>query len=166
MIRIIPKNTKVKVQFYRGIGIYDVILGIIALGFLALTITSNLPNKYTWSLIILIIVAPMYIPLGDVKLYQALGYAFKFGVARKTFSKTKNGSSHISAIIPYSKIKDDMIIGKDNIYTGVIEVTPIEFNPFLYSYQILSHQNPYRMNTLRKWPIPYYLISLLPNLYF
>ena len=52
MIRIIPKNTKVKVQFYRGIGIYDVILGIIALGFLALTITSNLPNKYTWSLII------------------------------------------------------------------------------------------------------------------
>lgn len=127
-MRIIPKNTKVKVQFYKGIGIYDVVLGIIALGFLALTITSNLPNKYTWSLIILIIVAPMYIPLGDVKLYQALGYAFKFAVAKKSFSKSKQGSSHISAIIPYSKIKDDMIIGKDNLYTGVIEVTPIEFN--------------------------------------
>ena len=46
-MRIIPKNTKVKMQFYKGIGMYDVILGVIALAFIALTATSNLPNKYT-----------------------------------------------------------------------------------------------------------------------
>ena len=43
-MRIIPKRTKVKVQFYKGIGIYDVIIGVIALAFLALAVTSNLPN--------------------------------------------------------------------------------------------------------------------------
>jgi len=127
-MRIIPKNTKVKMQFYKGIGIYDVILGVIALAFIALTATSNLPNKYTIAIGILILVAPLYIPIGDIKLYQALGYGFKFLVARKTFSKEKKGNSHISTIIPYSTIKDDCIVQKDNSYTGVIEVTPIEFN--------------------------------------
>lgn len=127
-MRIIPKNTKVKLQFYKGIGIYDVILGVIALAFIALAVTSNLPNKYVIALVILIVVAPMFIPLGDIKLYQALGYGIKFAVARKTFSKTTKGNGHISAIIPYSSIKDEMIYGKDGNITGVIEITPIEFN--------------------------------------
>ena len=127
-MRIIPKNTKVKMQFYKGIGIYDVILGIIALAFIALTVTSNLPSKYTIAIGILILVAPMYIPIGDIKLYQALGYGIKFGVARKTFGKQKKGNAHISTIIPYASVKDNLIIQKDNTYSGVIEVTPIEFN--------------------------------------
>lgn len=127
-MRVIPKRTKIKMQFYRGIGIYDIILGLIALGFIALAVTSNLPNKYALAIGILIVVAPMYIPLGDIKLYQALGYAVKFGVAQKKFDKSKKGNSHISNIIPYSSIKDDLIFQKDNTLTGVIQVTPIEFN--------------------------------------
>lgn len=127
-MRIIPKQTKVKMQFYKGIGLYDIILGVIALAFIALAATSNLPNKYFIAIGILIVVAPMYIPLGDIKLYQALGYAFKFGIAQKRFDKNKKGSSNISTIIPYSSIKENLIYQKDNLLTGVIEVKPIEFN--------------------------------------
>lgn len=127
-MRIIPKNTKIRMQFYKGIGIYDVIIGIIALAFIALAATSNLPNKYFICLIVLMIAAPLFIPIGDIKLYQALGYAVNFAVAKKSFGKDKKGNSHISTVIPYSKIQDDCIIGKDGLFTGVIEVTPIEFN--------------------------------------
>lgn len=127
-MRIIPKNTKVKLQFYKGIGLYDIFLGVIALAFIALAVTSNLPNKYMIAVGILVVVAPMYIPIGDIKLYQALGYVVKFGVAQKTFSKSKKGNTHISAVVPYSSIKDDIIIQKDSTITGVIEVKPIEFN--------------------------------------
>lgn len=127
-MRIIPKSTKVKVQFYKGIGLSDIILGVIALAFVALAATSNLPNKYFLAIGILIIVAPLYIPIGDIRLYQALGYAFKFGIAQKTFSKAKKGNAHISVVVPYSKISDDLIFQKDNVVTGVIEVKPIEFN--------------------------------------
>ncbi len=127
-MRIIPRNTKVKMQFYKGIGIYDIILGVIALAFIALAATSNLPNKYFLAIGILVIVAPMYIPIGDIKLYKALGYAFKFTIAQKSFSIHKKGNSHISAVVPYSSIKDDLIFQKDNSLTGVIEVKPIEFN--------------------------------------
>jgi len=127
-MRIIPKNTKIRMQFYKGIGIYDVIIGIIALAFIALAATSNLPNKYFICLIVLMIAAPLFIPIGDIKLYQALGYAVNFAVAKKSFGKDKKGNSHISTVIPYSKIQDDCIIGKDGLFTGVIEITPIEFN--------------------------------------
>ena len=79
-------------------------------------------------MIVLIVVAPMYIPIGDIKLYQALGYAIKFGVAKKSFYKNKNGNSHISTIIPYASINDNCINQKDGTFTGVIEIKPIEFN--------------------------------------
>ncbi len=141
-MRIIPKQTKVKLQFYKGVGIYDVILGVIALAFIALVATSNLPNKYVFAIGILIVVAPMYISIGDIKLYQALGYAVKFGIARKSFDKTKKGSAHISVVIPYSNIKDDLIYQKDNTLTGVIEVTPIEFN------LLSEHKQNYLINVL------------------
>lgn len=127
-MRIIPKRTKVKVQFYKGIGIYDVILGIISLAFLALTVTSNFPNKYAIALGILIIVAPMYIPIGEIKVYNAIGYAVKFAIATKSFDKTKKDKRHISSIVPYASIKDSVITQKDGMFTGVIQVTPIEFN--------------------------------------
>mgnify|MGYP003515266430 FL=1 len=83
-MRIIPRNTKVKLQFYKGIGIYDVIIGIIALAFIALAATSNLPNKYIIALAILMISAPMFIPIGEIKLYQAIAYGVSFAVAKKS----------------------------------------------------------------------------------
>ena len=127
-MRIIPRNTKVKLQFYKGIGIYDVIIGIVALAFIALAATSNLPNKYIIALAILMISAPMFIPIGEIKLYQAIAYGVSFAVAKKSFSKSKKGNSHISNVIPYAKVENDLIYGKDGTYTGVIQVTPIEFN--------------------------------------
>jgi len=115
-------------QFYKGIGLFDVFIGIVALAFIALTVTSNLPNKYIIALVILIVTAPLFIPIGEAKLYNAIWYGISFVIAKKSFSKNKKGKSHISTIIPYSSIKDNVIIQKDGVLTGVIEVTPIEFN--------------------------------------
>lgn len=127
-MRIIPKNTKVKLQFYKNITITDVILAVIGLGFLALAVSSNLHHKWIVAMVILIIFAPLFIPVGDVKLYNALGYGLKFVFARKTFSKQNHGKSNIGAIVPYLKIEDNLIRQKENGFTGVIEVKPIEFN--------------------------------------
>ena len=127
-MRIIPKNTKVKLQFYKGVTIADVILAVIGLGFLALAVSSNLQCKWIISMVILIVFAPLFIPIGEIKLYNALGYAIKFAFAKKTFSKRKNGKSNIGNIVPYEKIEDNLIKQKENGFTGVIEVKPIEFN--------------------------------------
>lgn len=127
-MRIIPKNTKVKLQFYKNVTITDVVLAVIGLGFLALAVSSNLPNKWIVAMVILIIFAPLFIPIGDVKLYNAIGYGLKFVFAKKNFAKSKHGKSNIGTIVPYLKIEDNLIRQKENGFTGVIEIKPIEFN--------------------------------------
>ena len=128
MMRIIPKNTKVRLQFYKNVTITDVVLAVIGLGFLALAVSSNLPNKWIVAMVILIIFAPLFIPIGDVKLYNAIGYGLKFVFAKKNFAKSKHGKSNIGTIVPYLKIEDNLIRQKENGFTGVIEIKPIEFN--------------------------------------
>ena len=127
-MRIIPKNTKVRLQFYKGVNITDVILAMIGLGFLALAVSSNLPSKWVISVVILVIFCPLYIPVGDIKLYNAIGYALKFLFAKKTFSKSKHGKANIGTIVPYAGIEDNLIKQKENGFTGILEVKPIEFN--------------------------------------
>lgn len=128
MMRIIPKNTKVKLQFYKNVTITDVVLAVIGLGFLALAVSSNLPNKWIVAMVILIIFAPLFIPIGDVKLYNAIGYGLKFVFAKKNFAKSKHGKSNIGTVVPYYKIEDNLIRQKENGFTGIIEIKPIEFN--------------------------------------
>ena len=127
-MRIIPKNTKIRLQFYKGVNITDVILAMIGLGFLALAVSSNLPSKWVISVVILVIFCPLYIPVGDIKLYNAIGYALKFLFAKKTFSKSKHGKANIGTIVPYAGIEDNLIKQKENGFTGVLEIKPIEFN--------------------------------------
>ena len=127
-MRIIPKNTKLKIQLYKGIGIFDIVIAIIALAFIALTVTSNLPDKYMIAIVILCVAAPLFIPIGDDKLYNAVWYGISFISAKKSFNIKKKGKTHISTIIPYYAIRDNLIIQKDKNFTGVIEVKPIEFN--------------------------------------
>ena len=115
-------------QFYKGIGLWDVLIGGIALGFIALAMTSNLPNNYVISLVILIITAPLFIPIGEIKVYHAIGYGLRFLIADKKFSRRDKGKKNIGAIVPYANIRDNVILQKDGIYTGVIQITPIEFN--------------------------------------
>lgn len=127
-MRIIPKNTKIKLQFFKNITIPDVLLAIISLAFISLAVTSNLPYKFTIAIVILMVVAPLYIPLGEIKLYQALGYGLKFLGARKKFSSKKRGKKNIQAISSILKYEDDLIKHKEEGFTGVVQITPIEFN--------------------------------------
>ena len=127
-MRIIPKNTKVKLQFYKGVTIADVLLAVVGLGFLALAVSSNLHGKWIIAMIILVVFAPLFIPIGEMKLYQAVVYGFRYLFSRKTYDKRKHGKANIGNIVPYAGIENNMIRQKDGGYTGVIEIKPIEFN--------------------------------------
>ena len=134
-MRIIPKNTKIKMQLYKNIGIADVIIGFIGLGLIALTLSSNLPNKFTFATIILMIVVPLYIPTSSGKVYNSIIFGFNYFISNKHFYRNKKGSLNIGSVIPYSKIENDIIKQKDGSFTGVIEIMPIDFNMLSESRQ-------------------------------
>jgi hypothetical protein len=134
-MRIIPKNTKIKMKFYKNVTIADILLGVIVLGFLALAVSSNLPNKWNIALILLIVVAPLFISSGESRLYVSLLYFFKYINVKKKFSKKKR---NIGAVVPYLKILENTIENKNGTFTGVIEIEPIEFHML----------NEYKQNSL------------------
>ncbi len=141
-MRIIPKNTKVKLQFYKGVTITDVIIGMIGMLFLVLAVSSNLTFKWIIAIAVLMFFVPLFIPVGEVKVYTCIFHAIKYCFSKKTFSKQKRGKGNIGSIIPYEKIQDNIITEKDGTLTAVIEIKPIEFN------MLAEHKQNYYIDTM------------------
>lgn len=130
-MRIIPKNTKVKMTFYKSITIPDVIIGFIGIVLIAIALSSNLMFKALVAGGILIFFVPLYITVNGDRLYQVVAYFFRHIVSRKNYRKaSKNDSipNDVEGMIPYDKILSDGIVSlKDNRLAGIVEICPVDF---------------------------------------
>lgn len=126
-MRLIPHNTKVKTSFYKGITVSDILLGIIGLGLVALALASNLTYKYLIALGLVCVFIPLFIPIGEERIYKCAFNMCKHLFSRKKYSIDGKDAANIQSIIPYEKIDGSSIVGKDGYLTGVIEIKPVEF---------------------------------------
>ena len=83
-MRLIPRNTKVQTSFYKGVTVADVILGLVGLGLAALAVASNLPYRLFIALGIACLFIPLFIPVGEERIYKC-----RFYLARHIFSRKK-----------------------------------------------------------------------------
>lgn len=127
-MRIIPKTSKVKLTFYKGITVVDIIIGFIALLILSITLSSNFWFRWYIALGIVCLVIPLYLTFNGERLYQYIGFVFKYIASRKQYKKgDKNEQVDITAIIPYKEIQGDIIVNRDDTFVGVLEINPIDF---------------------------------------
>ncbi len=127
-MRIIPKTSKVKMTFYKGLTIGDFVIGFIALIILAITVSTNLPFKWYIAFGEIIFLIPFYISISGERLYEYIVFMFKYMCSRKSFKKnSKSDNSDITGIIPYKKIENNVIVNRDDTYVAVLEVNPIDF---------------------------------------
>lgn len=127
-MRIIPKTSKVKLTFYKGITIADIIIGFVALLVLAITLTSNFWFRWYIALGIVCVTIPLFLTFSGERLYEYIGFVFKYIASRKKYSKgDKNEQADITGIIPYKEVREDIIVNRDDSYVGVLEVSPIDF---------------------------------------
>ena len=91
-MKYIPRRTKVKMEFYKGITLADIIFIAIGLGVLVLLIVSQgIPQdmKIYLSIAWVAIVGSLFMPIADGKrLYATLGILFKFFAYKKKLFKT------------------------------------------------------------------------------
>lgn len=124
-MRMIPKNTKVRMQFYKGVTLPDIIIGLVVLAIVTLIVTSNLPYKLLIALGAACISLPLFIPIGEEKIYMTAWNLMRYLFSRKNYAK---GSKYETAgLFPFAELGDDCIINKDGSLTGVLEIRPIEF---------------------------------------
>ncbi len=127
-MRIIPKTSKVKLTFYKGITIVDIIIGFVALLVLAITLTSNFWFRWYIALGIACVTIPLFLTFSGERLYEYIGFVFKYIASRKKYTKgDKNEQADITGIIPYKEVRENIIVNRDDSYVGVLEVNPIDF---------------------------------------
>ncbi|MEG0813660.1 MAG: ATP-binding protein [Clostridium sp.] len=129
-MRIIPKKTKVAMEFFKGISILDVLVGMLGISIVVSLIFSNLPFKVWIAVIVFIIFSGSIIPVDDEKAYMMVFHAIKYFVSYKTFEResVKKGDPSIKTITPFTGVKDCFIEYGDGKYYGVvIEIPSIEF---------------------------------------
>ena len=127
-MRIIPKKTKVKVEFYRNFTLADILIGLVGLGieFLILFTDYGLLT-YIFMAIVLGIFVCLYLPISGERLYLQIGSLIKFIFSKKKYTKNAAESGvDISALVPFTDIRDEMICYGD-YYGGVLEIMPKEF---------------------------------------
>lgn len=129
-MRVIPRRTKVKMEFIRGITIGDIILGLIGIaGAIGLFMSQGLANNIWFGIAWCSVIVSLYFKVADnLRLYETLGFIFRFFAQRKKFSKTKQkGFSPINEIIPFVGTVQDRFIDFENYYAQVFEIMPLEF---------------------------------------
>ena len=131
-MKIIPRKTKVRTEFMRGITLMDIIVGVIGIVVaLALFFSNFAGNLGLWFGIawVTVVVAMYFKVADDMRLYYTLGYILRFLAQRKKYSKnTVKGYTSMKEIIPFEKLYQDRYIDFGEYYAQVIEIDPIEFS--------------------------------------
>ena len=105
MARSIPKSTKVKVQFFKGLNFSDIFVVLFALILVALAMTTSfslVPKLVISGVIVFITVALFMSFEPEVRLYKQLGDLLKFWFGINTYKKMKgNSKNNVKQLFPY-----------------------------------------------------------------
>lgn len=139
MARLIPRRTKVKTEFFKGLTIMDGVIGIVFMLLLALVLISDFSVKIRLilSACVIMVAIVMFLQIApETRTYQAIGDLFKYIFGVKKFTKQKHATrKSVNALMPYVGILEQNYDEKHKVgiidykeYFGVaIEIKSIEF---------------------------------------
>lgn len=109
-MRIIPKKTRVSMEFFKGIELPDIIIACVGVTLTLLMLLSNLPFRWGAALIMFILFAASIIPVENEKAYKTVYYGIKYAMSYKTFRKNpeKRGKSRFRASRPLPEFREPL----------------------------------------------------------
>ena len=127
-MRIIPKKTKVKVEFYRNFTLVDILIGLFGLGIeFLIFLTDYGILTYIFMTVVLGMFICLYFPISGERLYLQIGSLIKFIFSTKKYTKgAQDSGANMSDLVPFTDIRDDLIC-YGSYYGGVLEIMPKEF---------------------------------------
>ncbi len=131
-MRIIPKNTRVKMELFKGIGLADVIIGLIGITIVVFLFLSNLAFKYWIMLAVTLLFVVLLVKIDDDQTYVLINNIIRHLSYKRNFVKHPNNRAKkkeydIYDITPFSKIENGLIDFNGKYVAGVIEISPVEF---------------------------------------
>lgn len=102
-MRIIPRNTKVKLEFFKGIDVLDVLLGLLGFGLALALFLSNLTFHIGIAIGVLFVTGVLLVPLDEDKIYITVWNMMKYTAYRKHFAKRETENVHTLQEVPDSQ---------------------------------------------------------------
>ena len=88
-MRIIPKKTNVKMEFFKGIDLLDVLVLAVGGCFAAALLLSDLPFHLFLFCIAMVLTVAMVMPLDDEKIYISIYYGLKYLARYKLYGEPR-----------------------------------------------------------------------------
>lgn len=129
MQRIIPRKTRIKMEFFKGVTLSDVLVGMLAIAVALALFTANFQYSVWVGIAWSSIMVSLFMPMDEgVRVYSSLLYLFRFFALPKRFSKEKKKNfKEIKEIVPFSGVSQDRFIDYGEYFGQVIELHPVEF---------------------------------------
>lgn len=137
-MRIIPKKTKVAMEFFKGVEIPDVFVGIIGISIVISILFSNLPFRLWIGMVIAVLFGASVVPVDGEKAYMMIYHLLKYLARRRKFQKepTKKGVPSVKDITPFTGVDGNFIEYGGEYYGIVVEIPDVEFK-----FYTLQRQN-------------------------
>ncbi len=131
-MRIIPKNTRVKMELFKGVGLVDVLIGLVGVTIVVFLFLSNITFRYWLMLAVTLLFVILVVKIDDDQTYVLVNNIIRHLSYRRNFTKNPNAKAKkkeydIKDITPFSKIENGLIDFNGKYVAGVIEISPIEF---------------------------------------
>ena len=137
MVRVIPRKTKVKSEFVRGVTGIDVVLALIFIAVAIILFMANFEFHIWIAIVWIILSASMFFKLADDdRFYVTMLFLLRYSAQKKKFSKGDDKKkSDIKEMVAYERIVQDRYIDFGLYYAQVLEIQPMFFTLLTEYYQ-------------------------------
>ena len=129
-MRIIPKQTRVRMEFFKNIDLPDAIIGLTGIAITVFLFTSNLPGRYWGMLGVVIFFGLMFIKMDDARNYMLVMHLLKHFTIRRKFKIDGKKGRRTSDIASFTGVKDGFIEFGGEYFGQAIAVPSVEFRFF------------------------------------
>ena len=116
MVRVIPRRTKVKLEFVKGFTGIDLVIALVVAAVLVVLGASNFPGHIWIAIVWAIFGLSMFFKIADSdRFYVTIMHLARFSIQKKRYEKKpKSGKANMKDIIPFESIHDDRFISYGN----------------------------------------------------
>ncbi len=137
-MRIIPKKTKVAMEFFKGVEVPDIFVGIIGISIVISIVFSNLPFRLWIGTAAAVFFGALVVPVEGEKAYMMIYNIMKYFARYRRFGyeKKAKGTPTVKDITPFTGIDDCFIEYAGEYYGIAVSIPDVEFR-----FYTLQRQN-------------------------
>lgn len=127
MQRTLPRESKIRISFWRGITIPDLLVALLGLLFFALIVSGGGEIVVILGILFMCFYCTLFFNIYSERGYNLLCYSIKFWISNNIFTKNAKNEANIKTLTGIEKITDNIAYCKDGTAIGAIMLQPIEF---------------------------------------